>query len=123
MAMAEALPHLQPHLTEAVLDELTVLKDASAVEWVEAFIFQTPPPKATALEKAIQVLSAISAENAVEVLGKVLSDTERAPSVRKSALGALNRNSSNRARQLLAAFARLSPDDPLAAGISHAPKD
>ncbi len=120
MAMAEALPHLQPHLTEAVLDELTVLKDASAVEWVEAFIFQTPPPKATALEKVIQVLSAISAENAVEVLGKVLSDTERAPSVRKSALGALNRNSSDRARQLLAAFARLSPDDPLAAGISHA---
>ena len=121
MALAEALPHLQPHLTEEVLDELTFLKDASAVEWVEEFIFQEKGAKVTALEKAVQVLSAISAENAVEVLGKVLADTEQAPSVRKSALGALNRSSSDRAHQLLSEFARLSPDDPLAAGISHVP--
>ena len=121
MALAEALPHLQPHLTEEVLDELTFLKDASAVEWVEEFIFQEKGAKVTALEKAVQVLSAISTENAVEVLGKVLADTEQAPSVRKSALGALNRSSSDRAHQLLSEFARLSPDGPLAAGISHAP--
>ena len=121
MAMAEALPHLQPHLTEAVLDELTFLKDASAVEWLEEFVFQESAPKAAALEKAVQALSAIASESAVEVLGKLLSDKRQASSVRKFALAALNRSPLNRPGQLLGEFARLLPDDLLVAGISHAP--
>ena len=121
MAMAEALPHLQPHLTEAVLDELTFLKDASAVEWLEEFVFQESAPKAAVLEKAVQALSAIASESAVEVLGKLLSDKRQASSVRKFALAALNRSPLNRPGQLLGEFARLLPDDLLVAGISHAP--
>ena len=123
LALAEALPHLQAHLAEMVLDELTFLKDASAVEWLEEFIFQKSAPKAAALEKAVQALSAIASESAVEVLGKLLSDKRQASSVRKSALAALNRCPLDRAGQLLGEFARLLPDDPLVAGISHAPDE
>ena len=74
--LAESLPHLQQHILDVVLDELTSLKDPSSVEGLEQFISLRRATKAGTLEKIIRVLAAIPSERAAEDLAKILCDTE-----------------------------------------------
>jgi HEAT repeat protein len=96
------------------LDELLFLKDPESVEGLQQFILAKTGSRAGALEKAVWSLASIGSEQALEVLGKVLSDTEQAPFVRNTALLALGGSSLPSAKRILAEFIRLAPNDPLA---------
>ena len=113
-AFAEALPHLKAQALDMALDELVFLKDPESVKGLQQFILAKTGSRAGALEKAVQSLASIGSEQALEVLGKVLSDTGQAPFVRNTALLALGGNSLPSAKRILAEFVRLAPNDPLA---------
>jgi hypothetical protein len=113
-AFAEALPHLKAQVLDMVLDELVFLKDPESVEGLQQFILAKTGSWAGALEKAVRSLASIGSEQALEVLGKVLSDTGQAPFVRNTALLALADNSLPSAKRILAEFIRHAPNDPLA---------
>jgi hypothetical protein len=113
-AFAEALPHLKAQVLDMALDELLFLKDPESVEGLQQFILAKTGSRAGALEKAVWSLASIGSEQALEVLGKVLSDTEQAPFVRNTALLALGGSSLPSAKRILAEFIRLAPNDPLA---------
>jgi len=114
-AFAEALPHLKAQVVDLVLDELVFLKDPESVEGLKQFVLAKAGSRAGALEKAVRSLASIGSEPALEVLGKVLADNGQAPLVRNSALLALSGSSLPSAKQILAGFIRLAPNDPLAA--------
>jgi hypothetical protein len=114
-AFAEALPHLKRQVLDMALDELVFLKDPESVPGLEQFILAKTGSRTGTLEKAVRALASIGSEQALEVLGKVLSDTGQAFFVRNSALLALAGNPLPSARRILAEFIRLAPDDPLAA--------
>jgi HEAT repeats len=111
---AEALPHLKAQVLETALDELSFLRDPASVDGLQQFLFAKTGSRTGALEKAVRSLAAIASERAVEVLGKVLSDTGQAPFVRNTALVALGYSSPPLARRILAEFVRFAPNDPLA---------
>jgi HEAT repeat protein len=111
---AEALPHLKAQVLETALDELSFLRDPASVDGLQQFLFAKTGSRTGALEKAVRSLAAIALEQAVEVLGKVLSDTGQAPFVRNTELLALGYSSPPLARRILAEFVRLAPNDPLA---------
>jgi HEAT repeat protein len=113
-AFAEALPHLKAEALDTVLDELVFLKDPESVEGLQQFILAKTGSRAGALEKAVRALASIGTGQALEVLGKVLSDTAEAPFVRNTALLALAGSSLPSAKRILAEFVRLAPNDPLA---------
>jgi HEAT repeat protein len=113
-AFAEALPHLKAEALDMALDELVFLKDPESVAGLQQFILAKTGSKAGALEKAVRALASIGSEQALEVLGKVLSDTGEAPLVRNTALLALGGSSLPSAKRILAEFVRLAPNDPLA---------
>lgn len=113
-AFAEALPHLKAQVVDMALDELFFMKDPESVEGLQQFVLAKTGSRTGALEKAVRALASIGSAQALEVLGKVLSDTGQAPSVRHIALLALGGNSLPSAKRILAEFIRLAPHDPLA---------
>jgi len=113
-AFAEALPHLKAQVLDMALDELVFLKDPESIKGLQQFILAKTGSRAGAVEKAVRSLASIGSEQALEVLGKVLSDTGQAPFVRNTAILALGGNSLPSAKQILAQFIRLAPNDPLA---------
>jgi HEAT repeat protein len=114
-AFAEALPHLKAQVLDMVLDELIFMKDPKSVEGLQQFVLAKTGSRTGALEKAVRSLASTGSEQAMEVLGKILSDTGQASSVRHIALLALGGNSLPSAKGILAEFVRLAPNDPLAA--------
>jgi DNA-directed RNA polymerase subunit F len=113
-AFAEALPQLKGEALDMALDEVVFLKDPESVAGLQQFILAKTGSRAGALEKAVQALASIGSGQALEVLGKVLSDTGEAPFVRNKALLALAGSSLPSAKRILAEFIRLAPNDPLA---------
>jgi hypothetical protein len=113
-AFAEALPHLKAQVLDMVLDELFFMKDPESVEGLQQFVLAKTGSRTGALEKAVRALASIGSEQALEVLGKVLSDTGQAPSLRHTALLALGGSSLPSARRILFEFVQLAPNDPLA---------
>lgn len=114
-ALARALPYLQPHLQETVLNELILLKDPAAIAPLEDFIFQGSTSKTGILEQAIKVLTNIPDELIVGVLSKILYDAKQPVPLRKAAMVALKISSFSLAQQCLAEFSSRMPGDPLAA--------
>ena len=112
-ALVNALPALPPHLQETVLDELLLLKDATALDPLEGFLLRNTTVRTGVLEKALRALIAIPDERIVEVLNSVLLHGEAPPSLRKTAYFALKNSSYPSAQQKLAQFRLLAPDDPL----------
>ncbi|MGH9804329.1 MAG: HEAT repeat domain-containing protein [Candidatus Acidiferrales bacterium] len=112
--LAEALPHLQPDVAEMTLDELVLFRNPKCIEGLLAFL-QQPGMKGSRLDKGIGVLAAVQSEQALEALTAILSNQSLDYPVRKSALTALNRNSTPRARELLVEFARQGSSDRLVA--------
>ncbi|MGA3326525.1 MAG: HEAT repeat domain-containing protein [Terriglobia bacterium] len=113
-AFAEALPHLKVQVLDMALDELFFMKDPESVEGLQQFLLAKTGSRTGALEKAVRALASIGSEQALQVLGKVLSDSGQAPSVRHIALLALGGNSLPSAKRILAEFILLAPHDPLA---------
>jgi HEAT repeat protein len=113
-AFAEALPHLKAQVLDMALDELVFLKDPESVEGLQQFILAKTGSRAGALEKVVQALASVGSEQALEVLGKVLSDAGQATFVRNTALLALGGSSLPSAKRILAEFIRLAHNDPLA---------
>ena len=113
-AFAEALPYLKAEVLDMALDELVFLKDPESVEGLQQFILAKTGSRPGALEKAVRALASIGTGQALEVLGKVLSDTGQAQFVRNTALLALTGSSLPSAKRILAEFIRLAPNDPLA---------
>jgi HEAT repeat protein len=112
--LAEALPHLHPHILELALDELSFLKDQSCLEGLEQYLLQNKGQKTTALDKAVHVLAAVATDRATEALDRVLCDAGHALPIRRRALDAMSRSHLAAAQELLTEFARRSPGDPLA---------
>jgi DNA-directed RNA polymerase subunit F len=113
-AFAGALPHLKAQVLDIALDEIFYLKDPESVEGLQQFVLAKTGSRAGALEKAVRSLASIGSEQALEVLGKVLTDTGQAPFVRNAALLALGGNSLPSAKRILAEFIRHAPNDSLA---------
>jgi DNA-directed RNA polymerase subunit F len=113
-AFAEALPQLKAEALDMALDELVFLKDPESVVGLQQFILAKTGSRAGALEKAVRALASIGTGQALEVLGKVLSDTGQVQFVRNTALLALAGSSLPSAKRILAEFIRLAPNDPLA---------
>ena len=113
-AFAEALPHLKAQVLDMALDELIFLKDPKSVGGLEQFVLAKIGSRTGALEKAVRSLTSIGSGQALEVLGKVLSDTGQALSVRHTALLALGGSSLPAAKRILFEFVQLAPNDPLA---------
>jgi len=113
-ALAKALPHLQPHLQEAILNELIMMKDPATIQPIGEFILLGSDSKTGILEKAAQVLAVIPDERNVEALGRILYDAKQPLSLRRVALSALKSSPFPLARQRLDEFPQRSPSDPLA---------
>jgi HEAT repeat protein len=113
-AFAEALPYLKAQALDMALDELLFIKDPQSIEGLQQFALARTGSRTGALEKAVRALASIGSEPALEVLGKVLSDTGQAPSVRNIALLALGGSSQPSAKRILADFVRNATNDPLA---------
>jgi hypothetical protein len=113
-AFAEALPLLKAQALDMALDELIFLRDPQSVEGLQQFVLAKTGSRTGALDKAVRSLASIESGQALEVLGKVLSDTGQAPSVRHTALLALGGSSLPSARRILFEFIQLAPNDPLA---------
>ena len=113
-ALAQALPHLQPHLQEAILNELIMMKDPATIQPIGEFILLGSDSKTGILEKAAQVLAVIPDERTVEALGRILYDAKQPLSLRRVALSALKSSPFPLARQRLDEFPQRSPSDPLA---------
>ena len=113
-ALGEALPYLQPHAQEAVLNELLLARNPATISLLEDFVRLATGSKQGMREKAVQVLATIPETRSVEALGRILEDTLQPLTLRRTALNALRGSSFPVARELLAEFARTTPGDPLA---------
>ncbi|MBI2820229.1 MAG: HEAT repeat domain-containing protein [Acidobacteria bacterium] len=112
-ALVNALPALPAHLQESVLDELVLLKDATALGPLEGFLLRNPTFKTGVLEKALRALIAIPDERIVEVLNRVVLQGEAAASLRRTAFLALKSSAYPQAQQKIAQFRQLAPNDRL----------
>jgi len=113
-ALAEALPYLQPHAQEAVLNELLLARNPATISLLEDFASLATDSKQGMREKAVQVLATIPETSSVEALGRILGDNLLALSLRRTALNALRGSAVPLAREQLAEFTRRAPSDPLA---------
>ena len=113
-AMADALPILQPHEQETVLNELLLARDPATIPQLEGFVLRANDSKQGMREKAVQVLATIPDALTVEALGRILNETLQALPLRRAAANALRRSAYPAAQERLAEFARLAPADPLA---------
>ena len=113
-SLAKALPFLQPHLQETVLDELILAREPATVPHLAEFVLRRSKTRPGLLEKALQILAGIPDERVVTALGNVLCDTDQSISLRRTAMASLKKSRFPSARQKLADFARLLPHDPLA---------
>ena len=112
--LAEALPYLQPHSQEAVLNELFLAKDPATILPLGDFVLLASGSKAGIRERAVQVLATIPDPRTVEALSRILSDTGQPLLLRRVALNALRSSSVPLAQQRLVEFARRAPADSLA---------
>jgi HEAT repeat protein len=112
--LAEALPRLKGQALDTSLDELFFMRDPESVAGLRDFVLAKTGARTGLLEKAVRALSAIGTADAVDVLGKVLSDASQPPSVRNLALTGLGGNPQPTAKKVLAEFVRTAPNDPLA---------
>jgi hypothetical protein len=115
--LAEALTKLQAGVLEMALDELTVLKDPSSVDHLEALVLGNKEFKAGVLEKAVIALGAVPSDHAAEALYKIIADTAQPLLVRRTALGGLDNHSSVSAASLVAKLSFLPSGDALAAEV------
>jgi HEAT repeat protein len=111
---AEELPHLRANNLERALDELMFLKNPATLPALERFVFGDSEARTKVLEKAVQAVTYVPGDAALELLSRVLADPGFEATARKLALHALVRAKSERGRKLLAAFVSGSPGDPLA---------
>ncbi|MBI4463964.1 MAG: HEAT repeat domain-containing protein [Acidobacteria bacterium] len=119
--LVEAAPSLPPHLLESALDQLAVLRDPSVVDLAAALFFGENVPRTGTLEKAVRAVAVMPAEPAVKLLGRILADPGQPLSARRTALLTLKSSPVSLAQQVLAAFARDFPQDPLAAECKTPP--
>ena len=111
--IARALPNLQPHLQEGILNELIVAKDPATIPSLADFILLASG-KQGIRDKAIQVLAAVPDPRTVEALSRILYDQSQPLLLRRTAVQALRSSAFPAASQRLADFARRAPADPLA---------
>jgi len=120
LVFAEALPLLRANNLERALDELMFLKDPATLPALDRFVSDGRKSKTKVLEKAVQTVSYVPGDAALEVLSRVLAETAFEATARKLALQALVRAKSAHSQKLLAAFVSSSPNDPLAVEAQRA---
>lgn len=103
--LANSLPKLAPNILDEALDELMFLRHIKTIEGLEAFICGAGSNVAAA-KKAVQVLNAIDADEALEALAMLLRNEAVDIAVRRNALHALSNNRSEEAVALLQEFAK-----------------
>jgi hypothetical protein len=115
VVLARALPSLKPNLVETALDDLLMLKEPSAVPFLECLVRQPQAGlRPYLLEKALAVMGAIETQAAVECLLDCAGETTLAPALRKAALRAVARVDTTSGHGALEYFARTCPDAELA---------
>ena len=118
--LAEALPQLNGNSLQRAINELVLLKDPSTLPKLGAFIFSDSHRDTKKIRRAIEVLGAIPAEGALELLATVLSDTTMDSHTRALALSMLRLDRSGIGQRLVQQFLARFPEDPLAAECKRA---
>jgi len=120
VVLARALPSLKPNLVETVLDDLLMLKEPSAVPFLECLVRQPQAGlRPYLLEKALAVMGAIETQEAVECLLDCAGETTLALPLRKAALNAVARVDTTSGHRALEYFARTCADAELAQVAEH----
>ncbi len=117
--IAENLGAFGPHVQEQVLEELLYLRDPATLAPLSQFIFVDGRGKITASQKAVQAIAANPCEQSLELLANVVCETGLEMPIRRTALQALRKNTSETARRLLNDFATRFPNDPLSQDVHH----
>src|SRR6266849_2100009 len=112
-ALADALPHLKPHVLEEVLKELRFMRSPEIVPGLEAFITQRDE-KLREKEEAMRALAAVPEDVSADALARILKNAEVPASVRRIAIKTLGKSALPIAYQALAEVASRVPHDPLA---------
>jgi hypothetical protein len=102
--LAASLPKLAPATLDEALEELTFLKNASAVADLEEFI-AAQRGNSACLNKAVRALGAIQDDSALHALTRLYRIEEIDPNIRKTALKAISGNPSLLATTLLGQLA------------------
>ncbi len=95
-ALAAALPNLSQHLQESVLNELIIVKDASAIGPLTEFLKNASGGRLPIIEKAAQALSALSDDSATDALASLAGGVLSNPAFKRTLLSAM-RNSPHEA--------------------------
>lgn len=120
VVLARALPSLKPNLVETVLDDLLMLKEPSAVPFLECLVRQPQTGlRPYLLEKALAVMGAIETQEAVECLLDCAGETTLPLPLRKAALNAVARVDTTSGHRALEYFARTCVDAELAKVAEH----
>ncbi|HXZ81377.1 MAG TPA: HEAT repeat domain-containing protein [Terriglobales bacterium] len=102
--MAASLAKLAPDVLDQVLDELLFVKDPATIPDLERFVLDGCVNPGV-VRKSIQVLTCIPGDETPQVLARLLRSSKLALGPRRMAMGALAKNQSPLARQLLEEFA------------------
>ena len=120
VVLARALPSLKPNLVETVLDDLLILKEPSAVPFLECLVRQPQAGlRPYLLENALAVMGAIETQEAVECLLDCAGETTLPLPLRKAALNAVARVDTTSGHRALEYFARTCVDAELAQVAEH----
>lgn len=117
--IAENLGAFGPHVQEQVLEELLYLRDPATLAPLSQFIFVDGRGKVTASQKAVQAIAANPSEQSLELLANVVCETGLEMPIRRTALQALRKNTSESAKRLLDEFVNRFPNDALAQDVHH----
>jgi hypothetical protein len=110
--LASGLHHLSRQLRDKVLWELRFAKDDETVAGIEQFIFRHSYGDGNAARSAVEILAAMDAERALDVLGVVLCDDTFELSLRQFAYTALRKHNSEHSQRILEEFKQLAPMSP-----------
>jgi hypothetical protein len=99
--IASALPLLSPHLVEDALCELMHQADASSLPGLEKFFNSPAAQNGKVLRLLINVIAAISDDQAVNVLSKISYNESIDAALRKAAQEALSASAARKARRFL----------------------
>ena len=120
VVLARALPSLKPNLVETALDDLLMLKEPSAVPFLECLVRQPQTGlRSYLLEKALAVMGAIETQEAVECLLDCAGETTLPLPLRKAALNAVAHVDTTSGHRALEYFARTCADAELAQVADH----
>jgi HEAT repeat protein len=104
--LAASLPKLSPKVLDQALDELTFMRHPKTVEGLEEFVGAAGGNSLVSAKKAVQVLACIDDDEALYALARLFRTEEMDNRIRRLVLGAICKNQSSVAVEVLQELAR-----------------